>query len=205
MSAIALRMIDGVHERYVVERRVRVIAHHLSRLVPQGSDVLDVGAGAGTIALSLMRQRPDIRVRGIDVLVRPGTHIPVREFDGSRIPEADRSVDTILLVDVLHHTDDPVSLLREAARVAREAVVIKDHVLDGWLASQTLRFMDRTGNERHGVRLPYNYLTLQQWKVAFEDAGLRVDADVRRLGLYPPPASWVFDRQLHFAARLVHC
>jgi hypothetical protein len=37
-------------------------------------------------------------------------------------------------------------LLREAARVAREAVVIKDHTKNGLAADATLRFMDRIGN-----------------------------------------------------------
>jgi hypothetical protein len=63
--------------------------------------------------------------------------------------------------------------------------------------------MDRIGNARHGVRLPYNYLTRRQWDDAFARAGMRVDAWVPALGLYPAPASWLFDRGLHFAARLV--
>lgn len=203
MTAPLVSALDGVHERFVLGRRVRVIAGHLAALVPRNSDVLDVGAGDGAVAYSLVRRRPDLRAEGIDVLVREGTHIPVRPFDGSHIPAADRSVGTVLLVDVLHHTDEPAALLREAARVARDAVVVKDHLVQGLLARPTLRFMDRVGNARHGVRLPYNYLTRREWDEAFAIAGLRVDAWVAQLGLYPAPASWLFDRGLHFAARLV--
>jgi SAM-dependent methyltransferase len=195
--------LDGMHERYVLGRRVRVIARHLADLVPHGSEVLDVGAGDGAVAYALTRERPDLRAQGIDVLVREGTRIPVRSFDGSHIPCGDHSVGTVLLVDVLHHTDDPAALLRESARVMRDAVVVKDHVVQGAFAMPTLRFMDRVGNARHGVRLPYNYLTREQWDDAIARAGLQVDAWVPRLGLYPPPATWLFDRRLHFAARLV--
>ena len=46
-----------------------------------------------------------------------------------------------MFVDVLHLTDDPVLLLREAARVARNTIVIKDHTLDGFAAAATVRFM----------------------------------------------------------------
>jgi 2-polyprenyl-3-methyl-5-hydroxy-6-metoxy-1,4-benzoquinol methylase len=35
------------------------------------------------------------------------------------------SFDVVMFVDVLHHTKDPMVLLREARRVARRAIVVK--------------------------------------------------------------------------------
>ena len=43
------------------------------------------------------------------------------------------------------------------------SILIKDHLADGVLARPTLRLMDWVGNARHGVRLPYNYLTRAEW------------------------------------------
>lgn len=203
MSTLVAGALDRVHDRFVLDRRVRVIVDQLAQLVPHGTRLLDVGSGDGAVALALMNQRPDVSAEGIDVFVRGTTHIPVREFDGKRIPFADKSVGTVMMIDVLHHTDDPAALIAEAARVARDAVVIKDHLADGFLAVPTLAFMDRVGNVRHGVRLPYNYLSRAEWERAFASAGLRVDAWRSRLGLYPAPATWLFDRGLHFATRLV--
>ena len=107
-----------------------------------------------------------------------------------------------MMVDVLHHTIDPTVLLREAARVTREYVVLKDHCLEGPFAGVTLKFMDRVGNSRHGVPLPYNYWRRTRWQAAFSELGLEVDRWSQRLGLYPPPAGWFFDRRLQFLARL---
>jgi hypothetical protein len=107
-----------------------------------------------------------------------------------------------MFIDVLHHTPDPMILLREALRVARHALVIKDHTLDGLLASPTLRLMDRVGNTRHGVALPHNYWPKHHWLEAFDSLGLRIGAWTTNLRLYPWPASLVFDRSLHFVARL---
>jgi ubiquinone/menaquinone biosynthesis C-methylase UbiE len=174
----------------------------LSELLPHNASVLDVGCGDGLIAQQIMEKRGDLTVKGIDVMVRPQTHIPVEKFDGRKIPYADASFDAVMFVDVLHHTDDPFILLQEARRVSRQAVVIKDHIRQGFLAGQTLRFMDWVGNARHGVVLPYNYWTLQQWTDAFSKLGWRLVENRTRLGLYPPPASWVFERSLHFIARL---
>jgi hypothetical protein len=86
--------------------------------------------------------------------------------------------------------------------VARRAVVLKDHTADGVLAGPTLRFMDRVGNARHGVSLPYTYWPRRRWLEAFDELGLAVEGWDKDLGLYPAPASWVFGRSLHFVARL---
>jgi SAM-dependent methyltransferase len=123
-------------------------------------------------------------------------------FDGQLIPYADSSFDAVLFVDVLHHTTEPTALLAEAVRVARQAIVIKDHTPTGFLAQPTLRFMDRTSNARYGVLLPGNYWPREKWLQTFENLRLRLSVWNNNLQLYPRPADWVFGRSLHFVARL---
>jgi SAM-dependent methyltransferase len=173
-------------------------------MIPKHSVVLDLGCGDGRLARALLDSRPDLAVRGMDVMPRSESLIPVEPFHGHRIPLADHSVDVVMIVDVLHHTKTPLELLAEAARVARRSVLLKDHICQGIFAASTLRFMDWIGNYRHGVSLPYNYLTHQQWSAAFRCARLTVDLWEGSLGLYPIPARWWFDRSLHFVARLIH-
>jgi len=196
--------IGALHQDLVFNRRVRVLSEALCPLLPEGATVLDVGCGSGLIARLIGEQRPDLSISGIDVLVRPETHIPVEAFDGRRIPRPAGGVDVVMFVDVLHHTDDPELLLGEAARVARKAVVLKDHTKDGFLAGPTLRFMYWVGNAHHGVRLPYNYWPERRWRSALQRLELRPAEWIDRLDLYPWPASWLFGRSLHFVARLEH-
>ena len=205
MSPAAARHVGTVaalHGSYVHRRRVRVLADWLARLLPRNASVLDVGCGDGLLDSVVQRDRPDLRIEGIDVLVRPDAHLPVKPFDGERIPLPDAGVDVVTFVDVLHHTADPMVLLREAGRVARSLVVIKDHTADGFLARSTLRFMDYVGNAHHGVALPYNYWTRRQWDEAFGKLGWEPRTDQRQLALYPPAANWVFGRGLHFISAL---
>jgi SAM-dependent methyltransferase len=108
----------------------------------------------------------------------------------------------VTIVDVLHHTDDPAAVLAEASRVARQGVVIKDHLREGLLAGPTLRLMDWVGNRGHDVRLPYNYLDSGEWAAAFERAGLVRASGADALGLYGAPLNWLFERKLHFVALL---
>jgi SAM-dependent methyltransferase len=202
LTSRALRIVDRIHEDHVFDRRVRRLVEHLAATIPRQARVLDVGCGSGQIASMLMEQRPDLRISGIDVLVRPHTDIPVQFFDGSTIPYPDGAFDVVMFVDVLHHTDDPLVLLREANRVASQAIVIKDHTRNGFLANPTLRFMDHVGNARHDVVLPYNYWPKQRWLDAFDRLGWTMAQWCGRLDLYGWPADWIFGRSLHFVARL---
>jgi len=194
--------VGSLHGRVVHTRRVDVLAGHLASVLLPQSTVVDVGCGDGRLTAAIGRLRPDTQLSGLDVLVRQDTQVPVRPFDGVTIPLPDRSVDVVLFVDVLYHTLDPRVLLREARRVARKAIVIKDHNREGVMAGVTLRFMDWIGNARHGVALPYNYWASNQWRRAIGDLGLRATIWKTELGLDPKPVRWLFERSLHFTAVL---
>lgn len=194
--------LDRVHGGWVHGRRVRVLSRHLAELLPAGASVLDVGCGDGLIASLVSERRPDVVVSGLDVGIRGDTHIPVRRFDGRAIPVDDGGVDVVMLVDVLHHAEDPRGLLAEAARVAARAIVLKDVTPLGPLSEPTLRFMDWVGNARHGVPLPYRFWSQAEWRSAFGRLGLSVQVVRRRLGLYPWPWRLFFERRMHFVVAL---
>ena len=194
--------LERVHQAYVTERRVRILAHELANLLPPAASVLDVGCGDGALARSLGLLRPDLEIRGTDVLLRPDAQIEITEYDGLNLEEQDGSVDVVLMVDTIHHSEDPTQLLAEARRVARANVVIKDHRRDGLFAEPTLRFMDRVGNARHGVALPYTYWSEAEWREQWVHHALQVEVFRVGLHLYPFPFSLAFDRGLHFLARL---
>jgi SAM-dependent methyltransferase len=198
-----MTLVGKLHSKMVFGRRVRVLAQMLAAHVPaQARTLVDIGCGDGQVAHLVAEKCPQLQISGIDILVRPQTWIPVQPFDGVTLPLADQSVDVAMFVDVLHHTNDPLVLLREAKRVARQAILIKDHCKNGLLAGPTLRFMDWVGNAHHGVVLPYNYWSEQRWRAAFAELGLTIDAWTQQIPLYPWPANWIFQRRLHYVARL---
>lgn len=199
MSDAAIGAVGALHARAVFGRRVRVLSREIAKLLPPGR-LVDIGCGSGTMARAVRALRPDVSPEGFDVLVRPGAEIPVTAFDGRRLPLADGAADAAMLVDVLHHTEDPPGLLAECARAAR-VVVVKDHLSRGFLDERTLAFMDWVGNRPHGVVLPFRFFTPETWAEACRAARLRETArgDVR--DLYPFPFSALFGRGLHFVAR----
>jgi SAM-dependent methyltransferase len=202
LNALATGAVGALHEKLVFNRRVKVLAQWFATLLPESVRVLDVGCGDGLISALLEQHRPDVTVRGIDVLPRSTSHIPVEIFDGEHFPFEDKSFDVVLFSDVLHHTSDPRVLLREARRVAARNVLIKDHFRAGFLAKARLRLMDWAGNARFGVSLPYNYWPEQRWRSVWQELGLEPERFVTKLGLYPFPASVLLEEKLHFIASL---
>jgi SAM-dependent methyltransferase len=183
-------------------RRSRVLLRHLLELIPPDARILDVGCGDGLIDEMVMAARPGSSIQGIEIFLRPKLRMPVLKYDGVRIPHSDQSFDVVLLLDVMHHTIDPMQLLTEARRVSRKYIIIKDHNRDGFAAGSLLRFMDWVANAPHGVVLPYNYWSSGQWRSAFGVLGLKMSEYRGQLGLYPFPGNWVFERSLHFIATL---
>lgn len=197
-----LGVVEQIHARYSYNRRLQKLSDHLAEVIPANATVLDVGCGDGELSSLIMQKRPDVKITGIDVLLRPHSRIPVMLYDGQNFPAAANEYDAVMFNDVLHHTEDPLSLLKEASRVARHSIILKDHTLNGFLAGPTLRFMDWIGNARHGVVLPYNYWPKQKWVDGFSSLNFSVDKWTADLKLYPSWADWMFGRTLHFVARL---
>jgi ubiquinone/menaquinone biosynthesis C-methylase UbiE len=128
---------------------------HARRLVTSPIDaevagtVLDIGTGPGQIALKLAQQLSGWPVIGVDrspnmirqalaardaaptAQRRPGAKAAELEFlvaDAKRLPFPDASFDLVLCNSVLHHLEDPASLLAEIARVAGPdgAILLRD-------------------------------------------------------------------------------
>ena len=92
-----------------------------------GERVLDLGCGLGGYSKVLSERGLD--VTALDVIpeyVERARQLGVRAelYDGERIALADGSVDTVFLLEVIEHLEDPSALLREARRVARRNVLI---------------------------------------------------------------------------------
>jgi SAM-dependent methyltransferase len=197
-----VKVIDRYHEQHVFGRRIRVLAGHFADLLPRNASVLDVGSGDGSLAASILQRRPDLRIEGVDVLIRTSTAIPVREFDGTNLPFDRGAYDVVMLCDVIHHIADAGPLLREVTRVASQQVLIKDHFCESRVDLLTLRFMDWVGNARHGVALPYNYWSRRQWMDTFTELELSVTAIREDLHIYNAALDRLFGRSLHFVAGL---
>ena len=200
-DSLLLRLTGAVHRRCAHSRRVRALAEVICGLGITPGRWLDIGCGDGQLAQAIMMSNPGVEIVGVDVKPRCDAVIPVDAIDGKRLDYPDAFFDGAILVDVLHHADDPAAILAEAVRVSR-TIIIKDHLCRGTVDRLTLSFMDWFGNAPWGVSCPGNYLSLEQWNGLFRRTRLHLDVFCTKLGLYPAAFRFLFERGLHFAARL---
>lgn len=185
------------------KRRVQVLGTLASSLIPTNSSVLDIGCGDGSIDHQILESRPDVSLQGCDLVSWPEPKIDVMIYGGLPLPFETHQFDCAMLIDVVHHAGDPSLLLREAARVSRQCIILKDHLTDRWMARPILEFMDRIGNENQGVSLPFAYWAKREWLEEFEIHNLVVDSWLTDVPIYPWWAAWLFGKGLHFVARIV--
>jgi SAM-dependent methyltransferase len=92
-----------------------------------GPVVLDLGCGLGGYSKVLAERGFD--VRAFDVVreyVERARQLGVAAelYDGDVLPLADGSVDTVVLLEVIEHLEEPARVLAEARRVARRGVLV---------------------------------------------------------------------------------
>ncbi|WP_042422161.1 methionine biosynthesis protein MetW [Comamonas granuli] len=101
----------------------------LARLVPEGSRVLDLGCGDGSMLAYLQRERActgyGIEIADANVLacVRRGVNVIQLNLDEGLAMFGDASFDVVLQIDTLQHLRNAEVMLRETARVGRTGIV----------------------------------------------------------------------------------
>lgn len=109
----------------------RFVTGALNQGVTHGTG-LDLGTGPGYVAAEIARQRPRLRMVGLDLAAHMiekatrqtmGAELNGRglwlQADGHGLPFHDGSFDLVVSSFALHHWDDPLHVLNEIARVLR--------------------------------------------------------------------------------------
>lgn len=198
-------------------KRAFLAYHHRTSRVPQGERVaasiarqlgpvdslLDIGCGDGVNTRRIAAMVGATQIAGVDVHVRPSATIPVKRYDGLKIDEPDASFDGVTLIDVLHHCREPLAVLKEALRVCKRVLVIKDHFAFGPLSKQLLYWMDIAGNAKDAIPSPGAYATPQQWVSMIGASGGRMSELHWPLKTHDLPWRLVGWPELQFTARVL--
>ena len=106
-----------------------LMQHNITQLVPEGSHVLDLGCGDGTLLEKLMRRRGctgyGIEIDDDNVLacVRRGVNVLQLNLHEGLKAFQDQSFDVVLQIDTLQHLRNAEVMLRETARVGRIGII----------------------------------------------------------------------------------
>lgn len=194
----ATQILQGLRRRLVRERRRRKVARaydmalEIARIIPQGSEVLDVGCGNGFIAHHLSAML-GTNVIGIDVMDTSEAPINYRRYDRGQFPVEESSVDVVLLCYVLHHAQDAGVVLKEARRVLRDGglAIIYEDTPKTWGDRGVCWIHNRTWRDRTGQCA---FRTESQWRELFNSLGFSVvnERPLSRLRnvLHPVSRTW---------------
>ena len=172
MKKLLLGMLKQ-HNKKAKQKRTDRLSASIARLLDSKEKrVLAMGASDGLLAKKLVAHT-GITIEGVDVKIPKKTFIKVREYDGHTLPFKAGAFDTVLLIDVLHHCEDQKRVLSEAKRVAKQSIIIKDHVYRTFIGNSLLTFVDSLSNKPKGIVTPFNFLKKSGWDSLFSKVSLK--------------------------------
>jgi len=149
-------------ESVVCSRRDANILKAMEKVADGEKTALDVGCGNGRFTEKI-REKFNLDIQGIDIYSPKNPKVPVSVFDGKKIPFPNNSFDSVFFIDVLHHTSGIEAILKEALRVSRKSIIIKDHYCENAFDTGVLKIADFFGNLSLKVPVPFNFKSSSEW------------------------------------------
>lgn len=168
-------------DRVIKDMTVRTV-DVFDKFIDQGAKVLDIGAGGGWISQEL-KKRKNVRTTLLDVINFNQTDFELIIYDGKSMPFPADNFDASFLICVLHHCQKPLEVLREAARVTRDKIIIIEDVHNSGFSRFVLCFKDVILNlafclltklARETTDMPFNFKKTSEWEKIFEKMNLKV-------------------------------
>ncbi len=153
------------------DARAKEILGKVAPYLKESDRILDIGSGSCTVAKGL--KDGGYKITLLDVVnksVYQDFHPII--YDGRNIPFPDDNFDVALLITVLHHTKEPVEILREASRVAPRVIVMED-LYKGFFQKYLTFVMDSSLN-REFFGHPHTNMTKEEWEKVFGSLGLKI-------------------------------
>lgn len=135
----------------------------------KGGSVLDVGMGSGSITYFLKSKKFDVTSVDVNNLSIYEDLKPII-YDGDRIPLKDNSIETAVIIHVLHHCGDGLKVLEDAKRVSKRVIFIED-TYRNWFEWLVVSVSDAVNN---GELWLHKYRTVSEWKKIIKSKNWRV-------------------------------
>lgn len=162
---------ETVRDGDFLNNRKSDIVRKIEPYLKKGDRILDIGSGGAHIAHELKTSGYDITTLDIKDKSYFEDVRPII-YDGRTIPFPDDRFDISLLLTVLHHIKDPLSILAEAKRVSKRIIIIED-LHEGWIQKYLTFAMDSILN-REFFAHPHSNKTMAEWESSFREMKLTI-------------------------------
>ena len=160
------------------------IAKKMLRITPflQKEDtILDIGCGNARLAYALKENGYKIALLDIENLSEFPDFCPL-VYKGEIMPFEDKKFDKTLLISVLHHTQNPISVLKEAKRISHKIIIIEDIYRNIW--QQYLTYAMDTLVNFGFSSMTYQNRNDAEWKNIFFHLSLKIEAESEQRVLF---------------------
>jgi len=149
--------------------------------LPADAKILDLGSGNCMITNHLKKHGYNVTAIDVKNLSIVEDISPII-YDGVHLPFEDNSFDVVLVLTVLHHSDNPAELIREAKRVSQTLVIIED-TFGSKFQKKITQLMDTLVNLGHS-KMTYQNKSETEWESLFVEEGLTVLAKSKKKILF---------------------
>ena len=146
------------------------------QFIRKKSKILDIGCGSAIIA-NTFQNFFDTEVIGVDVVDRRIFPIAFSLTNGKKLRFPDNSFDNVLIAYTLHHSQDPVVLLKEVKRVAKHRIFIYEDLPEDFLSKLICYFHSFSFDKFFGNKNKTTFKTEEQWKEIFKALKLNLIFD----------------------------
>lgn len=188
-------MVKKAKEDAALMDRARIIFEQISPFLI-GESLLDIGCGNGLVSYLAKDRFKQIMLLDVVRYVPPAFGLNFLEYrDGEPLP-VKQQYDTVLLLTVLHHAEDPLRLLREAWATTRQRLVIIESVVGVHALPNNVKYelVNRSDEDQiafaafvdwfynrvlhDDVPVPYNFTKPDNWKARFVQYGMHLTQTV---------------------------
>lgn len=171
--------------RGLYKRAAKKMVKDCEDFIPSNSKIMDFGCGSAIVANEFSKSFQS-EILGIDIIDNRVEKIPFKLYNGKDLSFFnDKSFDVILVNYVLHHTENPVELFKEIARITKKIIVVYESPCDGLFYKSMCKI--------HGAsfakyfqknKIKGRFFTTKKWKSIFKENGFDIVKE-KTVGIFP--------------------
>lgn len=134
--------------------------------------VLDLGCGSGVLAHKISKLF-QVELLCLDIKDRRIFPVPFQKYDGRHILFPDKYFDLVLICFVLHHTQDPIAILKEAKRVGKKIIIFED-LPENFIGKLRCFLHLLFWNLFSFWKMKFNFFSENEWEEIFQKLNLKL-------------------------------
>jgi len=170
------RTSNGVYYRIfskIYEQNAKKMCLDCQDFIKKGSKILDLGCGSGIVAKNFQNFF-QAEIIGVDIKDNRIFKIPFQIIDGKNLPFSENSFDVVLISYVLHHSRDPISLIKEAKRISRDKIIIYEDLPKGFMSKLICKIHGFAFDKFFQNPTSTSFKLEEEWERIFNNTGLNV-------------------------------